>query len=65
MQDGVMGILSNGLLAVSAATIGDELATFVAVVSSLVVTATTVAVQIYRIWRDRDDDKKDKENKDK
>lgn len=56
--DGVIGV--SGIVLTS---ITENISLWVSIVCSVAIALTTCFVQCYRLWRDRDNDKKDKGDK--
>ena len=74
MRDTIIPVCSmvanNMLLSISGADIRDEVSAWVTLIGSIVITLTTIGIQVYHLIRDRDKDKKnnkpaDAENEDK
>lgn len=59
MKENILSIVSTAFLAFI--NLRDEVTAWVGLVCTLAVTVVTCAVNIHRLWRDRDKDKKQEE----
>lgn len=64
IMQGTTGVVGNfALLSIaSGQSIRDEVSAWVTLIGSVAITCTTIGLQIYRLIRDRDKDKKNEEN---
>lgn len=61
LVNNTVGVISVGLLNATGAQIRGEVTEWVTVICTVVITLATLFVQAYRIIRDKDTDKKDKD----
>lgn len=61
LLNNTVGVIGVGLLNATGAQIRGEVTEWVTVICTVVITLVTLFVQAYRIIRDKDDDKKDKD----
>lgn len=59
MKENILSVVSTAFLALI--NLRDEVTAWVGLVCTLAVTVVTCAVNIHRLWRDRDKDKKQEE----
>ena len=59
MKENILSVVSTAFLAFI--NLRDEVTAWVALICTLAVTVVTCAVNIHRLWRDRDKDKKQEE----
>lgn len=59
MKENILSVISTAFLALI--NLRDEVTAWVGLVCTLAVTIVTCAVNVYRLWRDRDKDKKQEE----
>lgn len=56
MKETILGVISTAFLALI--NLRDEVTAWVGLACTIAVTVVTCAVNVYRLWRDRDTDKK-------
>lgn len=61
LLNNTVGVIGVGLLNATGAQIRGEVTEWVTVICTVVITLATLFVQAYRIIRDKDNDKKDKD----